>query len=60
MTTNVRLPRWKVVPNSAARVTDEGYLLWLAQERADLIASGALDQVRRDPARCPVDARFRL
>jgi hypothetical protein len=41
-------------------LTDEAYLEWLVENRAELIRQGLLEKLRNDPVRQPVNARFVL
>jgi hypothetical protein len=60
MTKDLVLPKWDRALHSPVVITEEAFLLWLMEERASLIATGRLEKVRSDPARCPVNARFTL
>ena len=59
MRSDLVLPRWDVVPNERGNVSDEAYVAWLTEERKQLFASGELEKLRADAARCPVNVRFR-
>jgi hypothetical protein len=55
------IPDWNIPESTRrARLSSEEYLLWLEQNRAELIASGKLEALLADPARTPVNARFSL
>ena len=60
MTTDFVLPDWKVPQSERSALSDATYLDWLSEERLALIRSGELEELQKDPARCPVDVRFVL
>ena len=60
METDLVLPKWKIPPNERSTMSDQAYLDWLSEERERLIKTGELERLRTDPARCPVNVRFRL
>jgi hypothetical protein len=60
MTKGLVLPKWNVLPPSAPPMSEDAILVWIMEERARLSDAGELETVRSDPARCPVDARFKL
>ena len=58
MTLDLTLPKWDPAAHERPRLSEGGYLAWLAEERARIISQGLLETVRADVARRPVDARF--
>ena len=54
------LPDWNVPPSEPRRMSREEFLRWLEDNRRELIRRGALDKLRDDPNRCPVNAQFVL
>jgi hypothetical protein len=54
------LPDWTVPPRTQESIADDIYLAWLSENREALRRDGLLEKLQRDPARCPVDARFSL
>jgi len=59
---DLKFPNWNVPPPRPKQITWEAYLQWLEENRQRLIESGQLDleKMRKDPLRCPVNARFVL
>ena len=58
--TTLQFPRWNVLPSRGFQLKDENWMEWLELNRAELLRSGELEKIRRDPLRCPVNARFVL
>jgi hypothetical protein len=56
----VTFPDWTVAPHTRDGIADDVYLAWLSENREALRRNGLLEKLRRDPVRCPVDARFSL
>lgn len=52
------LPDWDVPPPRSNQISQEAYLQWLEENRRELIRTGELEKIRKDPLRCPVDVRF--
>jgi len=53
------LPDWKIPPKRRSQLCPEAWLAWLEENRRELIRTGQLEKIRKDPLRRPVDVRFR-
>ena len=58
MTNDLVFPKWKIPAGDRSGLSEEAYLAWLGEERARLIREGALEKLKGDVARKPVDVRF--
>jgi hypothetical protein len=58
---NFSLPNWRI-PSAPppANSSDDAYLEWLVENRAELIRQNLLEKLQNDPVRQPVNARFVL
>ena len=54
------LPDGKVPPNRPGQIGLEAWFEWVEENRRELIRTGQITQIRRDPLRRPVDVRFVL
>ena len=57
---SLNFPVWKVLPPRPVQLTPEVWLEWLEENRLELLRSGELAKLRKDPLRCPVNVRFVL
>jgi hypothetical protein len=57
---NLVLPKWRMPAAAPANFSDQAYLQWLVENRAELIRQNLLEKLRNDPVRQPVNARFVL
>ena len=54
------LPDGEVPPNRSGQISTEAWLLWIEENRRELIRTGQMEKIRNDPLRCPVDVPFKL
>jgi len=57
---NLVLPNWRMPVAAPPNFSDQAYLEWLVENRAELIRQNLLEKLRNDPVRQPVNARFVL
>jgi hypothetical protein len=60
VTSDITFPEWEIPAGDPTALTDDAYLEWLVENRAELIRQGLLEKLRNDPVRQPVNARFVL